>query len=222
MWNDTDIPLAYLITFRCHGTWLHGDERGSIDRFHNRFKSPYIDPNKKWHRHNTEALEGEPVTLDASQRKSIDVALRETCTIRHWHLHAVNVRANHVHSVVSIGLIKPERALSAFKANATRQMRQDRCWRHDYSPWAEKGSTDTFGMSAAWPAQSTMCFMGRAMNCRTLTMSEAPVVTRSLPLPVLTSLPSLTAPLSIFTTEYCHASWAGLCRVCFPTTRGRG
>ena len=32
MWNDTDIPLAYLISFRCYGTWLHGDERGSIDR----------------------------------------------------------------------------------------------------------------------------------------------------------------------------------------------
>jgi len=29
MWNDTDIALAHLITFRCHGTWLHGDERGS-------------------------------------------------------------------------------------------------------------------------------------------------------------------------------------------------
>jgi len=28
-WNDTDIALAHLITFRCHGTWLHGDERGS-------------------------------------------------------------------------------------------------------------------------------------------------------------------------------------------------
>jgi hypothetical protein len=44
MWNDTDTPLAYLITFRCHGTWLHGDERGSVDRFHNRYKSPCIEP----------------------------------------------------------------------------------------------------------------------------------------------------------------------------------
>ena len=140
MWNDTDIPHAYLITFRCHGTWLHGDERGSIDRFHNRFKSPYIDPNKRWHQHNTKTLEGEPVTLDAAQRQSVDAALHEACAVRKWHLHAVNVRTNHVHTVVSIGSIKPERALIAFKANATRQMRQDRCWRRDYSPWAEKGS----------------------------------------------------------------------------------
>ena len=26
-WNDTDIPLGYLITFRTYGTWLPGDER---------------------------------------------------------------------------------------------------------------------------------------------------------------------------------------------------
>jgi len=48
MWNDTDIPLTYLITFRCYGTWLHGAQRGSIDRFHNRYKSPYIEPNESW------------------------------------------------------------------------------------------------------------------------------------------------------------------------------
>ncbi len=140
VWNDTDTPLAYLITFRSYGTWLHGDERGSIDRFHNRYKSPYIDPNATWQRHNAQVLQGEPVVLDASQRRSVEAAIRETCTFRHWHLHAVNARTNHVHVVVSIGLIKPERALTAFKANATRQMREDGCWVGDQSPWAEKGS----------------------------------------------------------------------------------
>ena len=25
-------PLAYFITFTCYGNWLHGDERGSVDR----------------------------------------------------------------------------------------------------------------------------------------------------------------------------------------------
>src|SRR5207253_10119374 len=30
MWNDTDTPLAHMITFRCYGTWLHGDVRGDI------------------------------------------------------------------------------------------------------------------------------------------------------------------------------------------------
>ena len=140
MWNDTDIPLAHLITFRCYGTWLHGDKRGSIDRFHNRYKSRYIDANEKWHRYNTETLENETLILDASQRQSVDRAIRETCQFRRWHLHALNVRTNHIHTVVSIGSIKPERALTAFKANATRQMRQDGGWHQGSSPWAEKGS----------------------------------------------------------------------------------
>jgi len=140
MCNDTDIPLAYLISFRCFGTWLHGDKRGSIDRFHNRYKSPYIDPNEKWNRHNTLVLQGEPVVLNTIQRKSVEKAVRETCSFRKWYLHALNVRTNHIHAVVAIGLLRPKRALSAFKANATRQMREDGCWRQDTSPWAEKGS----------------------------------------------------------------------------------
>jgi hypothetical protein len=197
MWNDTDNPLAYLITFRCYGTWLHGDERGSIDRFHNRFKSPYIEPNEKWQRHNTEALEAEPVTLDASQRKSIDAAIRETCVVRKWYLHAVNVRTNHVHVVVSIGLIKTERALIA-----SRQTPPGKCGRIVVGDTLtahgrKRAASDAFGMNAASRAQLTMCFMGRVMNCRTLTMTEAPLATRSLPLPVLTpSQPSINLRLS--------------------------
>ena len=52
----------------------------------------------------------------------------------------MNVRTNHAHAVVSIGAVKPERALNAFKANATRQMREDGNWQQTHSPWADKGS----------------------------------------------------------------------------------
>src|SRR5712671_5216228 len=61
MWNDTDTPLAYFISFRTYGTWLHGDKRGSIDRFHNRYRSPYIPPNAKWHRYNQQQLKDRSV-----------------------------------------------------------------------------------------------------------------------------------------------------------------
>lgn len=127
-------------TFRCHGTWLHGDERGSIDRFHNRYQSPYIAPNQRWQQYNSAQLKHEPVTLNAARRQSAANAIRETCDLRDWLLRAINVRTNHVHVVVSIGETKPERALTAFKANATRQMRQDGCWQQQHSPWADKGS----------------------------------------------------------------------------------
>jgi hypothetical protein len=55
MWNDTDIPLAHLITFRSYGTWLHGDKRGSVDRFHNQYKSPYLPPDGGRLEHNKQS-----------------------------------------------------------------------------------------------------------------------------------------------------------------------
>jgi REP element-mobilizing transposase RayT len=140
MWNDTDTPLAYLITFRCYGTWLHGDERGSIDRFHNRYQSPYLLPDERRMEQSTHKLKGDPVTLNAAHRAAVENAIHETCYLRGWLLRAVNVRTNHVHVVASIGNAKPERALNALKANATKWMRQDGVWAESYSPWADKGS----------------------------------------------------------------------------------
>ena len=140
MWNDTDIPLAHLITFRSYGTWLHGDARGSVDRFHNQYQSPYLSPNPKRLEHNLSLLSREITILKAKQRKSVEAAIREVCDVRKWILRAINIRTNHVHTVVSIGTAKPERALNAFKAYATRKMRKNGCWSSDYSPWADKGS----------------------------------------------------------------------------------
>jgi REP element-mobilizing transposase RayT len=139
MWNNTDTPLAYLFTFRCHGTWLHGDERGAVDRFHNRYRAPLIPPNQKWHAHNKQVLKQEPVTLDEDERRSVDQAIRETCELRGWLLQAVNVRTNHAHLVVSIGHALPGSALSASKA--TRPAKCDNgLWPHSTSPWVAGGS----------------------------------------------------------------------------------
>ena len=139
MWNDTDTPLAYLISFRSYGTWLHGDDRGSIDRFHNRYGDPYLVQSEPWERHNRKKRKADPCILGAKERQSVLKAIRETCSIRKWNLRALNVRTNHVHTVVTANR-KPELVLNAFKANATRQLRQDQLWRHPFSPWAHKGS----------------------------------------------------------------------------------
>ncbi len=139
MWNDTDTPLAYFISFRTYGTWLHGDHRGSIDRFHNRYRSPYLPSNERWHRYNQQQLKAQPLILEARQRKSVEAAIRETCKIRKWSLLALNVRTNHVHTVVTAHRAS-ELVLTAFKANATRELRQVGFWTHEFSPWARKGS----------------------------------------------------------------------------------
>ncbi len=140
MWNDTDIPLAYLFTFRTFGTWLHGDERGSVDRLHNQHKSPYLPPDRNRVAHNLELLSHDIVTLDGRQRRFVKSAIRETCRIRAWALCAVNVRTNHVHAVISIGATGSGRALNDLKAYATRRIRHEGCWSSQRSPWADKGS----------------------------------------------------------------------------------
>ena len=140
MWNDADTPLAYLITFRCYGTWLHGDGRGSVDRSHNRFGSPYAPADEKRRLRGVQALKSEPVSLDAPRRQTVEASVRETCTLRDWRLRAINVRTNHVHIVVCVGLTPPGRALNAFKANATRHLRRVNLWGRSHSPWADKGS----------------------------------------------------------------------------------
>lgn len=139
MWNDS-VPLGFLITFRCYGTWLHGDERGSTDRHNNAFESPHIPRNETWQKYNTETLRGSPVKLGPRERKVVERAIRETCEFRNWELFALNVRTNHVHVVVYPGGKEPERLLNAFKANATRMLREAGLWAHKHSPWADKGS----------------------------------------------------------------------------------
>ena len=140
MWNDTDIPLGYLMTFRCYGTWLHGDRHGSTDRFHNRYKSPHLAASARRQSINRRLLKSDAMTLDSQQRQSVERALREVCEHRGWLLHTMGVRTNHVHVVVSTGGFKPERALNAFKAYATRRLRADGRWNKTHSPWADRGS----------------------------------------------------------------------------------
>ena len=153
-----DVPIAYLITFRCYGTWLHGDERGSIDRRRKQYGGAFIPENRRWHAYNARALKHAPVSLNREQRKSVEYAIREICLFRNWNLHALNVRTNHAHSLIMAYVersgmsvpfavangfadgLPPERILNALKANATRQMRQDGHWPHEYTPWADGGS----------------------------------------------------------------------------------
>ena len=137
--------LVYLITFRCYGAWLHGDERGAVDRSRNQYGAPYIPPNDRWRTYNQQALKHPAVNLTDPQRKSVEAAIRETCKFHDWSLLAINVRTNHVHSLLSCGATQPARVLNALKANATRQLRQDGNWSSShtvgsYSPWSGGGS----------------------------------------------------------------------------------
>src|SRR5215510_7022423 len=121
--SESRIPLAYLITFRCYGTWLHGDERGSVDRDHNIYATPFLPRDQQREEEGRRRLKQAPVTLDEARRIVVDKSIREVCNHRGWTLRAINVRTNHVHTVVSASC-RPEKVLNDFKAYATRDMRK--------------------------------------------------------------------------------------------------
>src|SRR5712692_857600 len=97
--DDHEFPLAYLITFRCYGTWLHGDERGSYRRSHGVISGvSRIAPKAGLKRAETEQLNHPPVSLNAEQRVVVEKAVREVCLHRKYDLRAINVRTNHAPS----------------------------------------------------------------------------------------------------------------------------
>ena len=138
--DDNDFPLAYLITFRCYGTWLHGDHRGSMDRRANAYGSPKIPANQPFENSDRQNLQHPPITLNARQRAVVRKAVRAVCEHRRYLLRCINVRTNHTHSVVT-GLCKPERILDAFKAYSTRALRRAKLIGDDQKRWARHGST---------------------------------------------------------------------------------
>ncbi len=90
MWNDTDEPLAIFITFRTYGTWLPGDERGTVNRFHNKYNTERIGEVPEWVAINRDRMKAEPFVMSARQRACVRKAIRETCKFRNWRLYAVH------------------------------------------------------------------------------------------------------------------------------------
>lgn len=139
--QDRTQPLGYLITFRCYGTWLHGEERGSVDRRrYNRYGTPDMPANKKILEDEKAKLKTSAFVLNHEQRPVVDAAIREVCDRRGYTLYAVNARTNHVHSAVS-ARSKPEYIMNSFKAYATRKLREAKLLSDDVKPWARHGST---------------------------------------------------------------------------------
>jgi REP element-mobilizing transposase RayT len=133
--------MGYLITFRCYGTWFHGDERGSVDRrFYNQYGSPKIKPDVDKERRKARLMKHEAIYLDAAARDVVEKAIKEVCGIRAYDLHAINVRTEHVHVVVS-NAAKPERMMNSFKAYATLALRSAGLAAKDGRVWSRHGST---------------------------------------------------------------------------------
>lgn len=134
--EDNSFPLAYLLTFRTYGTWLHGDERTSIKRDGwNRYEHPRYKANKTLEGWMRQEMEGETFIMSDPMRIVVDNAIRELCERRGFGLHALNIRTNHGHAVASAAM-KPERIVDAIKAAATKALRDAGLVRGDQKVWS--------------------------------------------------------------------------------------
>ena len=132
-------PIAYLLTWTCYGTWVHGDERGSVDTEHNAPDSPFLSPNPRRHATRKQQMRFSPCRLDPEARRTVSVLIVDHCKARGWTLHAVSVRTNHAHAVVSCD-VTPQTAMSQLKAWATRRLRERGLHDAGAPVWTEGGS----------------------------------------------------------------------------------
>ena len=136
IYENNEFPLAYLLTFRTYGTWLHGDERHSVDRHgKNIYGTPDIAPNQKLNDVMRNELKQPAIILNDLQRAVIETAIKELCEQRKYYLQAINLRSNHVHTVVSVQ-DKPERIVDAFKAFATKKLREENLVSKELKVWS--------------------------------------------------------------------------------------
>jgi REP element-mobilizing transposase RayT len=133
-------PLAYLITFTAYGVRLHGDASGSVDRRHNVYGTPHLQPDPRRLKTDRGLMRQPPYMMDGRRRGIVLEAIRELCVYRGWTLLAAHVRSNHVHLVVN-GDATPERVMTDAKSLASRNLNWDGCDSPDRRRWTRHGST---------------------------------------------------------------------------------
>jgi REP element-mobilizing transposase RayT len=143
----------WLLTWTTYGTWLPGDDRGSVTRVRDGLPAdgprverdvrgtPYVAHAPGLVRASRAAMKGPPVELDLERALATAEDLSGTAEFRGWELLAGAVMATHVHVVVGVA-DDPDRAklLQIFKSYASRALssRWPRPKRGTW--WTESGS----------------------------------------------------------------------------------
>jgi hypothetical protein len=134
-------PLAHFITISCYGARLHGDARGTVDKFHNAYGTPRcaIDPRR-------EAFERRPTienpyVLDAPWREIVVRAIRSVSHRYGWIAPAWHVRWNHLHAILR-ALQDTDLAMRAINAEASRLLNHAGLDDAGRRRWAPGGSAE--------------------------------------------------------------------------------
>ncbi len=147
----TTTPLAYLITFTCYGTRLHGDPSLTVSTLKNIYNTPKIKHSEQLLRLKHTRMKQPLYTMDKNRRKAVLEAIIEVCKYRKWRLLAAHIRSSHVHIIVN-GYNTPEKMMNDFKAYASRKLNnmgfenkdRKRCTRHGSTVyiWDDQGVAD--------------------------------------------------------------------------------
>ena len=121
-------PIAYLLTWTTHGSWLPGDPRGWVKR-----GGDFQSANHVLHTAVMRSMTDSPLALSPAQRGLVHDAIDMNCRHRGWVIHACQCRNQHVHVVVTATRTRPELVLRQFKAWSTRSLANAglshrRCW----------------------------------------------------------------------------------------------
>ena len=132
-------PIAHFFTFTTYGTWLHGDERGSINRKGKTHETRYLAPFPTLAALRKSQMAQEPLVLDAAMRGCVQRAIEAYCEFRRLTLLEINVRTNHVHAAIA-GQEPPVKTLNGLKAYATRTLRDEGLVARNRRVWTSGGS----------------------------------------------------------------------------------
>lgn len=133
---EGNYPLAYLITIRAYGTWLHGDEKGSVDRHNfNIYGTPRMFYSESLKNLMKDQMKQKPIIFDKKERICVLETVKEVCDFRGYELLAVNIRTNHLHAVVS-AYANPDKIANEFKSYATRRLRESGLIALEKKVWA--------------------------------------------------------------------------------------
>lgn len=131
---------VYFITFTTRGTRIHGNEAGSVDRFHNTPGTPYLNADMERESAILDSMVSPPFVMGAVERKVVLDSIVETAGHRGWSLLAAHVRSTHAHVIVKAD-DQPEKVARDMKAWATRKIRENAPNNREIKPWTRHSST---------------------------------------------------------------------------------
>ncbi|MCX7121531.1 MAG: transposase [Gammaproteobacteria bacterium] len=138
--QKTNTQYAYFITFVTYGSWMHFDDRGSVDPKNNIYGTPRIEGDRNFCEMKKNKMRYAPFMLNTEQRINVMQTVISVCNYCEWRLFAVNVRTNHIHIVVQ-SQNTPEYVMNKIKAYASRHLNILNPENKERSYWARHGST---------------------------------------------------------------------------------